>query len=228
METSSEDLIRLYFSLMKEYEEIQKTLDMVTAVAALKGINLAKETGDGNNYITKNGNLGSNPLYFKSRLDKTYAEKIKSNILHMVEMNIPMSIKGTSGHSKYREELIREWADKIIEITGHNRRTAQDVLKGQQDIYADVILIMEEVIPQIDRDDILGKRNIGSAGEFEYVLAKLRKYMNKNRELAKEIEAIINTLIRLLDKVNEKDNGDISSKITPCLEKCIEEVENKK
>jgi hypothetical protein len=227
-----------YKQLLEEVSEILKKLDIISEEQGLDIFN--PEYGLEEHYINIQkiinekyihnpviNNEITEPLQFKSKLDLTYAEKIKSNILKIVETNLPANIEDVNERTERRLELIRRWAGEIIKVTGHNIRTAQDVLKGNQDIYADIILIMEDILP-VDRDDILGRRKIGSVGEFEHVLANLRKYMNKNRDLAEDIEKIINALLRLLGRVSERNYGDFSSEITPCLEKCFDEFRQNK
>ncbi|MGG0720249.1 hypothetical protein ABE096_22110 [Robertmurraya massiliosenegalensis] len=226
MEKVFEQLYLQYANLFAEILKVQETLEIMAESQGID-IDAPKEELENNfTYIDglkeKNNNL--EPIHFKSILDDTYKNTIRANIVNIVERNIPTHITDINERIKYKEELIREWSDLIVEVTGHGRRSAQEVFKGNQDINADVILIMEKVIPQIDRDDILGRREKTNVYESEFVLEKLRKQISKDKTLAVDIEKILNTLLRFLNKVDDKYIGDIAELVIPCLEDCFDKL----
>lgn len=218
---------QLCYEYAKMFEELIITQNKLAELQGLDDNSPVDELENNLNDINAINENNTEPIFFKSKLDLSYSEKIKSNIANIIESNIPTYLKDKNERAKYREDLIREWADSIVAVTGHVRRTAQEVLKGNKYIDAETILIMEDVIPLIDRDDILGKRKNKNVAEYELVLEKLRKEMAKNRILAAEIEKIINALIRNLNKIDEKNIGDVSSFILPYIERRFEQFINK-
>ncbi|MCR6791552.1 hypothetical protein BACERE00193_04077 [Bacillus paranthracis] len=220
-----------YTQLMEETSKILGKLDVISKEQGIDifnpkygleehYINIQEMKGNNHKYTQKmnDNNLKSEPLLFKTKSDTTYSDIIKSNIVKAVDKNIPSYITDINERAKYKEDLIREWADRIVKVTGHKRRSAQELLKGKYDIDADVILIMEQVIPQIDRDDILGNRE---TPEY-YVLEKLGKLIGKNYTLAKDIDNVLSALIRLFEKIDDRHMGDISDYLIPYLDKCFD------
>lgn len=196
---------RLHYQSSGIFAEILYLKDIVEELAKREGIDMSipsDELENNLNYLKKLEEEEvtiSEPIFFQSNSD-TYKNKIRTNIVKIIERNIPTYITDLNARQKYREELIREWSKLIAQETGHHIRTIQEVFKGNKDINADAILIMEKVIPQINRDDILGKLKKSDIYEYEYVLEKLRKAINKNMALTPDIEKILNKFTSILNR----------------------------
>src|SRR3954462_2739705 len=117
------DIFNTKYGLEEHYINIQKMKNP----KYIKEVKSKKYINEGVNKIPI-----TEPLQFKSIEDRSYAEKIKSNIVKAVENHIPWTDTeidlDIAGRARLREQLIREWAEEIVKITGHTRHTAQQVL----------------------------------------------------------------------------------------------------
>lgn len=224
-----------YTQLLEEVSEILKKLDVISQEQGfdifnpeygLKDhyLNIQEMKKNNHKYIPKKNddNIQTEPLFLKLIDNKHYSETIKSNIYNTVEKFI--HAKDTNERAQIREQLVFQWAQKIVDVSGHNGiKSGKNLLNGKSDLDASVILAIEDILP-IDRHDILGERD-----STEYaVLEQLRKQMTKNIELKKSIDKVGRALLRLLDEIDDRNFSDIADYIIPSLEKGLKNLKETK